>query len=201
MTTTPNFNPAAIVAQAADRDLTVLVFYRGHWCPFCQSYLRELNGDFRTKVEAAGGRLIGITSQSTELANEAKQDWGLDYDVVSDPSNALATQFGINITAKADTPMADHPTEYPNGMSQTGVIVLNKAGDVVYKWAVDPTEVNLHGASDRPLPDDVWAAIVADRDGTDAGEGSGRRLDPQFLADNYPEQFAAFEAWVASMSA
>jgi len=198
---TTSTNPDTILSQATERDLTVLVFYRGHWCPFCQSYLTELNGDFRSKVEAAGGHLIGITSQSSELAEQAKTDWGLDFDIVSDPSNALAEQFQINVTDKAETPMADHPTEYPNGMSQTGVIVLNKAGDVVYRWAVDPTEVNLFGASDRPLPDDVWAAIVADRDGTDVAPDSGRRLDPEFLAENYPEQFAHFEAWVASQSA
>lgn len=198
---TTSITPAAVLDGLGHSDLTVLVFYRGHWCPFCQSYLRELNGDFRSKVEGAGGRMIAITSQSTELAEQVQADWGLDFSVVSDPSNALATHFGINITPKAETPMADHPTEYPNGMSQTGVIVLNRAGDTVYRWAVDPTEVNLHGASDRPLPDDVWAAIVADRDGTDVAADSGRRLDPEFLAENYPEQFAAFEAWVASMSA
>ena len=145
--------------------------------------------------------MVGITSQSTELADEAKGAWGLDYEVISDPSNALAARFDINVNAKAETPMADHPTEYPNGMSQTGVIVLDRSGQVIYNWAIDPTEVNLHGASDRPLPAEVWAAIEANRDGGEPAPSDGRRLDPQFLAENYPEQFDAFEAWVASQSA
>ncbi|MGH1492789.1 MAG: peroxiredoxin-like family protein [Acidimicrobiales bacterium] len=198
---TTSIDTTTILSEVGDHELSVLVFYRGHWCPFCQSYLRELNGEFRTQLQAIGGRMIGITSQSPELAAEAKQAWALDYDVISDPSNALAQRFDINITAKTETPMADHPTEYPNGMSQTGVIVLDRSGEVIYNWAVDPTETNLHGASDRPLPADVWAAIEAHRGGTEPEPTDGRRLDPQFLADNYPEQFAAFEAWIASQNA
>ena len=185
---TTSTTTATVLSETSDHELSVLVFYRGHWCPFCQSYLRELNGEFRTQVEASGGRMVGITSESAELAAKAKEDWGIGFDVLSDPSTTLAQQFDINITPKAQSPLADHPTEYPNGMSQTGVIVIDRSGDVIYNWAVDPTEVNLHGSSDRPLPAEVWTAIEAHRNGTEPAPTDGRRLDPQFLADNYPEQ-------------
>ena len=147
----------------SDHDLTVLAFFRGEWCPFCQAYLRELDGTFRERVVAAGGRLVGVTSQSVEAAQEARENWGLHYDVVSDPSTELAQSFQIDITPKAATPLADHPTEYPNGMSQAGMVVLDRDGAVLYRWAVNPTAANFFGASDRPLPDDVWAAIEAAR--------------------------------------
>ena len=29
--------------------LTVMIFYRGHWCPFCSAHTKELNGEFRKK--------------------------------------------------------------------------------------------------------------------------------------------------------
>lgn len=193
-------DPTTILDSTDQHELNVLVFWRGDWCPFCQSYLKELNGDFRRKVEGVGGRIIGITSQSAEPAEQAKVDWGLDFEVASDPTTTLAQRFDINVTPKSESPLADHPTEYPNGMTQTGVIVLNRSGELIYRWAVDPTEVNLFGASDRPLPEDVWAAIEASRSGQTPGVGTGRRLDPQFLADHYPEQHSAFEAWVASMA-
>lgn len=175
-----------------DHELTVLAFYRGEWCPFCQAYLRELDGTLRERVVAAGGRLVGVTSQSADAAQSAKDNWQLHYDVVSDPSTELAQSFDIDITPKAATPLAEHPTEYPNGMSQSGMVVLNRAGEVIYQWAVNPTAVNLFGASDRPLPDDVWAAIEAAQAGTEAPEASGGRLDPAFLEANYPEQHASF---------
>jgi len=147
----------------SDHDLTVLAFFRGEWCPFCQAYLRELDGTFRDRVIAAGGRLVGVTSQSVEAAQAARENWGLHYDVISDTSTELAQSFQIDITPKAATPLADHPTEYPNGMSQSGMVVLDRDGAVLYRWAVNPTAANFFGASDRPLPDDVWAAIEAAR--------------------------------------
>lgn len=182
-----------------DHDLTVLVFYRGEWCPFCQAYLRELDGTFRERVVAAGGRLVGVTSQSAEAAQAARENWGLHYDVISEPTNELAQSFQIEITPKAETPLADHPTEYPNGMSQSGMVVLDRAGGVLYRWAVNPTVVNLFGASDRPLPDDVWAAIEAAQAGVEAPEPSGVRLDPAFLEERYPEQHASFMAFAATV--
>ena len=141
--------------SVSDHDLTVFAFYRGEWCPFCQAYLRELDGTFRERVVAAGGRLLGVTSQSAEAAQAAQDNWGLRFDVVSDPSTELAQSFEIDITPKAETPLADHPTEYPNGMSQSGMVVLDSDGALLYHWGVNPTAVNLHGASDRPLPDDM----------------------------------------------
>lgn len=200
MTITATTN-ANVLSQGKDFDLNVLVFFRGDWCPFCQSYLRELNGEFASKIEALGGRIVAITSQSQEAATAAKQDWGLGFDVISDPSTELAQQFNVNVTPKEASPLAEHPTEYPNGMTQTGVIILDSNGNQIYHWAVDPTEVNLHGASDRPLPEEVWAAIDAHRNDTEPPATNGQRLDPQFLAEHYPEQFAHFEAWVASQSA
>jgi peroxiredoxin len=185
--------------SVSDHDLTVLAFYRGEWCPFCQAYLRELDGTFRERVIAAGGRLVGVTSQSAEAAQAAHDSWGLHFDVVSDPSTELAQSFQIDITPKAETPLADHPTEYPNGMSQSGMVVLDRDGAVLYHWAVNPTAVNLFGASDRPLPDDVWAAIEAAMAGAEAPETSGARLDPAFLEERYPEQHASFMAFAATV--
>ena len=183
----------------SDHDLTVLAFYRGEWCAFCQAYLRELDGTFRERVVAAGGRLVGVTSQSAEAAQAARDNWGLHFDVLSDPSTELARSFEIDITPKAESPLADHPTEYPNGMSQSGMVVLDRDGALLYHWAVNPTAVNLHGASDRPLPEDVWAAIEAARSGAEAPEMSGARLDPAFLEEHYPEQHASFMAVAATL--
>ncbi|MDW3176806.1 MAG: redoxin domain-containing protein [Acidimicrobiia bacterium] len=180
-------------------NFTVLSFFRGEWCPFCQSFSRELNGSFREQVIAAGGQLVGITSQSAEAARSARKNWQLDYDVISDPTTELAKSFGIDITPKAESPLAEHPTEYPNGMSQSGVIVLNRDGQELYNWAVNPAVVNVFGASDRPLPSDVWAAIEAALAGEDEPVQSAGRVDPAFLAANYPEQYAAFAAFAETL--
>lgn len=187
--------------QLAAHKLTVLVFFRGNWCPFCQGYLRELDGEFRTKVAEAGGALIAVTSQGLNSAREAHAAWGLHYPVVSAPDNTLARRFDVAITPKAQTPLADDPDAYPEGMAQPALVALDPQGKVLFHWAIEPSEMNLGGASDRPLPMDVWPVIQAALAGERRPLEGERRLDPMFLAAHYPQAHAAYEAWVAQASA
>lgn len=195
--TTPNDPTTWLAEQTAQRPLTVLVFFRGDWCPFCQAYLKEMNGAFVEKVRAAGGELVAVTSQSESAADGAKEAWGLSYPVVSDPRNVLARARGAAITPKSETALADHPSEYPEGMAQPAVIALDGEGEVLFRWAIDPSEANLGGASDRPLPMDVWRVIEAALSGEERALEGEQVLDPSFLAAHYPEQHATFQAWVA----
>jgi len=202
LTTQENIrNTQAILDSLSDVPRTVLVFYRGVWCPFCQGYLRELNTSFYEQVTAQGGRLIGITAQGAEAAAQAQEAWGLRYPVVSAPDNALAQSFEVFITPKADTPLAEDPNAYPNGMAQPAVIALNQDGKIVYRWAINPNQMNLFGAADRPLPAELWAGIQAGLRGEPQAEFNGARLDPEFLKDNYPAQYEAFQQWVAAVQA
>jgi hypothetical protein len=44
-------------------------------------------------------------------------------------------------------------------MSQPGVVVLDKNKEVLYHWACRPTLSNLDGASDRPVPKEIWELV------------------------------------------
>lgn len=93
--------------------------------------------------------------------------------------------------------MAEVEDEYPNGMSQPAVVVLDDEGNVLLRWAIDRNEMNGGGALDRPLPPVLWAALQAAREGEPVSL-EGPRLDPAWLKINYPDAYAIFEAWMAS---
>lgn len=188
-------------AEIEKRPLTALVFFRGHWCPFCEGYLSELNGDFLRDLRAAGGELFAVTAQSQAGADAAKSDWALDYDVLSDQALTLANRFNIATTPKAQTPLAEIEGEYPNGMSQPGVVILDQAGKALVHWAVNPNEMNGGGALDRPLPPVLWAALKSARNGEGPVSLEGPRLDPAWLKDNYPDAYKVFEAFMAAQQA
>jgi peroxiredoxin len=199
---TTSTDPVAwLTDTTASHPLTVLVFFRGNWCPFCQAYLREMNGDFHARVRAAGGELIAVTSQSEASAQKARADWGVAYRVMSEPSNALARRFDVAITPKAETVLADDPVEYPEGMAQPAVVALDQGGEVLFRWAIEPAAMNLGGASDRPLPMDIWPVIEAALAGEERALDGSARVDPAFLKAHYPEAHAAFAAWIAQANA
>ena len=177
-------------AEVASRPYTALIFYRGKWCPFCEGQIRELNGDFLRELRALGGELYGITSQSQDGVDLATKEWDLTYRIVSDVQNILAQRFGIAITPK------NLPGEYPNGMAQPGVVILDQTGRVLVRWAVDPNETNGHGALGRPTPEVIWGAFTAARKGSDQVTLDGPTVDPAFLKAKYPAAYRAFDAWM-----
>ncbi len=182
----------------ARHSLTALVFFRGKWCPFCQGYLKELNGPFLDDLQSEGGALYAITADSAKAAADAKAEWGLRYEVMSDPSLTFARRFEIAITPKEETPLAAVPGAYPQGMSQTGVVVMDRLGTVLLHWAVVPSEMTLGGAADRPLPSVLWAALQAARKGAEPVSLDGPRVDPDWLKENHPDAYAIFESYLAA---
>ncbi|WP_189799559.1 redoxin domain-containing protein [Tateyamaria sp. syn59] len=177
-------------ADIASRPYTALIFYRGKWCPFCEGQIRELNGRFLKDLRALGGELYAVTSQSQEGVDQAAQDWALDYKIVSDVQNTLAQRFDIAVSPK------EMPGEYPNGMVQPGVVILDRTGAVLVQWAIDPQEINGFGALGRPTPEVIWAAFTAARNGSDAVTFDGPTVDPAFLQAKYPAAYEAFDAWM-----
>lgn len=73
---------------------TILIFYRGGWCPFCNkelSGIQQIEGNLRNM----GYQIIAISTDSPEnLAKTADKDQ-LTYTLLSDAELSVAKQFGI----------------------------------------------------------------------------------------------------------
>lgn len=80
----------------------VLVFYRGSWCPFCNTYLRSLQKRL-TDINAAGGKLVAISVEDPDASMAVAKKNEVQFTVLSDPDLALARKFGIVYQLPADT--------------------------------------------------------------------------------------------------
>jgi peroxiredoxin len=76
---------------------TVLVFYRGGWCPFCTKHLKELAG-IAKPLEAAGVQLLAISMDRPEKIAATPGRETLPYRLLSDSDAAAAKAFGIEFT-------------------------------------------------------------------------------------------------------
>lgn len=73
---------------------TVLIFYRGGWCPFCNRQLQSLAG-IEDDLDKAGVQLLAISmDQPAKLKATPDRD-KLHYRLLSDSDAAAATAFGI----------------------------------------------------------------------------------------------------------
>lgn len=173
---------------------TIKVFFRGDWCPWCNAYLRDFNDHLDT-IKALGGTIVGITSQA---GNQSAANNNLRFGIVVDEANIEARKHDIFITPKEETPLKDVDGVYPNGMVQPGVVIEDADGKVLYRWAIVPSEMNLGGASDRPLVSDILGAlehILAH--GSAPGEFATTNMD--YLKASHPQSYQMVQDYLASL--
>lgn len=80
----------------------ILVFYRGGWCPYCNTQLSDLRLILKD-VEALGYQVIAISpDRPEELAKTMTKD-KLDYTLLSDSKAAALKAFGIAFRVDDET--------------------------------------------------------------------------------------------------
>src|SRR5258708_6687365 len=73
---------------------TVLIFYRGGWCPFCNRHLQSLVG-IEKDLADAGVQLTAISMDQPSKLRETPHRDKLGYTLLSDSDAAAAKAFGI----------------------------------------------------------------------------------------------------------
>lgn len=147
----PNFTlPNAVGKQVrlADRlaeGPVVVVFYRGAWCPYCDTYLRELRarlGDIRSR----GADLLAISPQAPDDSLELSDRLELEFDVLSDLDQSTSAEWGLRFDLPADLrrvyealgmPISDANADGSWRLPVPATFVLDPSG-VVRARHVDP---------------------------------------------------------------
>jgi len=129
------------------------------------AYLKQL-ASISPKIESLGGKILIITSESPEYLPEVIKTTGYAGEAISDPNNELATflkeqgWLDVAISQKKG---------YEKGMAQPGVLVIRQkdkmgAGvnvEILEKWAIVPSMMNLGGAKDRPDLEQILENVQA----------------------------------------
>ena len=83
-------------------EYTVVLFYRGGWCPYCMQQLQGLAG-IEAELKAAGVQLLAISmDQPAKLRATPDRD-KLAYRLLSDADAAAVQAFGIAYTVDDQT--------------------------------------------------------------------------------------------------
>ena len=93
--------PTTLKAQVAGKP-TVLVFYRGGWCPFCNLQLSELRL-IRKDLDGLGFQMIAISPDLPAELNKTVEKDQLDYTLLSDAKADALRAFGIGYRLDDET--------------------------------------------------------------------------------------------------
>ena len=121
---------------------TVLVFYRGGWCPFCNLQLSQLNGIDKELV-ALGYQVVAISPDAPEKIKETLDKEKLGYSIYSDSGLAAIKAFGIGFRVPDETvekyrgygiSLAQAPGEADSVLPVPSVFVIDAAGVIQFVY-------------------------------------------------------------------
>lgn len=90
------------LAKVFRQQPTVVVFYRGGWCPFCNQHLADL-AKLLPDLQELGFRVLAISPDRPSELQKTVAKNNLTYTLLSDKSGALTRAFGLAYQVDADT--------------------------------------------------------------------------------------------------
>ncbi|ANI89593.1 antioxidant AhpC [Arachidicoccus ginsenosidimutans] len=128
-----NFDLNAAVAAKP----TILVFYRGGWCPYCSKQLSGLQ-DIHQDLENMGYQLIAISTDSPDNLSKTAMKESLNFTLLSDADLSVAKQFGLAYKAPAAydkiLPNSSGGKNTGNLLPVPSVFILDKKGDIQFEY-------------------------------------------------------------------
>lgn len=138
---------------------TVLIFYRGGWCPFCNNQMSHLE-EIEPQLESEGYQLLAISPDKPESLKASIAKHTLTYTLLSDSSMNVTTAFGLaykvddDMMAKMKTFGVDLDAATGNSLHELPVpaaYVIDKTGVIRFEYANPDFRVRVN-------PDDLMAA-------------------------------------------
>jgi peroxiredoxin len=158
----PNGSATSLYEALGGR-VSVLVFYRGAWCPYCNLALNAYQAELVPELVRRGVRLVAISPQAPDGSLSMQEKNALSFTVLSDPGNQIAKSIGI-VTGPSDDARA---AQLQLGLDLTAVnadgttslpmpTTLIVDGDHVVRWV----DVHLDYTT-RSEPKEILAALDA----------------------------------------
>lgn len=87
-------NEKVLTADLFKEKPTVLLFYRGGWCPYCNAHLAAV-GEITEEIEAMGYQILAVSPDSPENLKKSLVDQQLDYRLFSDADGKFSQTMGL----------------------------------------------------------------------------------------------------------
>jgi peroxiredoxin len=90
------------LGQAIAGKPTVLIFFRGGWCPFCSRQLAAL-GEHELDLRSLGYQILAVTAESADKLAATADKTHVRYRLLSDVGAKASTAYGVAYRLSAET--------------------------------------------------------------------------------------------------
>mgnify|MGYP005847867711 CR=1 FL=1 len=115
---------------------TVLLFYRGGWCPFCNAHLAEIQ-EVQNEIVNLGYQIVAVSPDSPENLQTTGEKQNLAYSLYSDADGELIKAMGI--AYKAPEKYAGMLSEKSDGLNKgflpvPAVFIADTSGNIQFEY-------------------------------------------------------------------
>ena len=89
----------------------VLVFFRGHWCPYCRRYLGKLR-DHLPRLRERGAELVAISPEPPATSKVLAAQLTLPFPLLSDATGRAIDAYGIRNGLLGARALLPHPAVF-----------------------------------------------------------------------------------------
>jgi len=134
---------------------TVLIFYRGGWCPFCNMHLADL-ATVEGQLHDLGFQIVAITPDTPEEISKTIGKHKLTYQVLSDSKAVSLQRFGVAYRLDDETygkmkdsyhvDLETYSGEKHHILPVPSVFLIDAKGKIVYVHSNPDYKVRMKGA-------------------------------------------------------
>ena len=126
---------------------SILVFYRGGWCPYCNQHLAEL-ADIEDQILDAGFQILAVSPDSPENLNKILDKNEIQYTLLSDSHGELIKAMGI--AYKASFLFENFRSKGATGeklelMPVPSLFIVGTDGTILYEYVNPDYKVRMSG--------------------------------------------------------
>lgn len=122
---------------------TILIFYRGGWCVYCNTQLGQLK-QIEVPLQKLGYQILAVSPDKVEKIRESLQKYDLSYMLVSDSDAEAIKAFGLAFRVDDATfnkmkkdfgiDLEEHSGKSHHLLPVPAAFVLDKKGKILYSY-------------------------------------------------------------------
>ncbi len=129
-------NEEVSLVQLLHKKRTILVFYRGGWCPYCNLHLAAL-GETESELLALGYQIIAVSPDAPKNLKVTEEKDKVKYLLLSDSKGELAQSVGIAFKApkKYESVLAKGSEDINTAfMPVPSLFIVNLDGEIEFEF-------------------------------------------------------------------
>ena len=120
----------------------VLVFYRGQWCPYCNSQLKKLE-DSLSFITAKGATVIAVTAEKPQNISKTIDKTKALYSILLDDGLKIMKSYDVSYKVEGDmlAKYKSYGIDFTQANGSNGanlpvpaLFIINKEGKIIYRY-------------------------------------------------------------------